>query len=122
VASATAAGERLFDEFFVDHLHAYHVAADPTQQKADVAHTYYNRPDKQENILAPVEGQCGWLRDIGFVDVDCFFKVFELALFGGRKRARPAARSWAVGKQRVSREHDSTNASVPISRTDRSAE
>jgi hypothetical protein len=25
------------------------------------------------------------LRDIGFVDVDCYFKVFELAVFGGRK-------------------------------------
>ena len=26
-----------------------------------------------------------WLEEIGFVDVDCFFKVFELALFGGRR-------------------------------------
>ena len=26
-----------------------------------------------------------WLRQIGFQDVDCYFKAFELALFGGRK-------------------------------------
>jgi hypothetical protein len=24
-----------------------------------------------------------WLRECGFVDVDCFWKYFELALFGG---------------------------------------
>jgi hypothetical protein len=39
----------------------------------------------KEYILAPVDLQCAWLRLIGFQDVDCFFKVFELALFGGRK-------------------------------------
>jgi hypothetical protein len=37
--------------------------------------------------LALVDVQCGWLREIGFQDVDCFFKVFELALLGGRKPA-----------------------------------
>ena len=35
--------------------------------------------------MASVEDQCEWLREIGFADVDCFFKVFELAVFGGRK-------------------------------------
>ncbi len=38
-----------------------------------------------ENILALVEDQCDWLREIGFSDVDCFFKLFEVAIFGGRK-------------------------------------
>ncbi|MEM6836585.1 MAG: class I SAM-dependent methyltransferase [Cyanobacteria bacterium P01_C01_bin.120] len=85
VASATAAGAQLFDEFFVDHLHAYHAQADATVERAAIAQTYYNRPDKIENILAPVEVQCQWLRETGYHDVDCFFKTFELALFGGRK-------------------------------------
>ena len=40
------------------------------------------RPEaEKENIPAPVETQCQWLRDIGFQEVDCFFKTFELALF-----------------------------------------
>ncbi len=85
VASATPAGEALFDEFFVDYLHAHHVKADPQVQRAAIAQKYYNRPDKVENILAPVESQCQWLRAIGYRDVDCFFKTFELALLGGRK-------------------------------------
>jgi len=32
-----------------------------------------------------VESQLDWLRELGFADVDCFFKAFELAVFGGRK-------------------------------------
>jgi tRNA (cmo5U34)-methyltransferase len=85
VASASVSGETLFDDFFVDHLHQFRSKTDPSSDRAAVAETYYDRPDKRENILAPVEDQCSWLRSIGFEDVDCFFKVFELALFGGRK-------------------------------------
>ena len=50
-----------------------------------VADEYQQRPDREANILAPVEHQCDWLRQIGFEDVDCYFKVFELAVFGGRR-------------------------------------
>ena len=50
-----------------------------------LSRTYLERPDKEGNILAPVELQCSWLRDLGFADVDCFFRLFELALFGGRR-------------------------------------
>jgi SAM-dependent methyltransferase len=85
VASITPAGEHLFDEFFIDHLHDFHASSSPGRTRDEIADTYYNRPDKKLNILAPVEKQCRWLRETGFQDVDCFFKVFELALFGGRK-------------------------------------
>lgn len=85
VSSATQAGEQLFDEFFVDYLHEFHARSDPKIDRGAIADRYYNRADKKENILASVEVQCQWLREIGFNDVDCFFKIFELALFGGRK-------------------------------------
>jgi len=85
VASHTPAGEALFDEFFVDSLHAYHAKSDPGVSREAIGHAYYDRLDKRENILAPVETQCDWLRGIGFRDVDCFFKLFEIAVFGGRK-------------------------------------
>ena len=77
----------VFDDFFVDHLHEFHSKTDDDTNRDTIADTDYSRPDKKENILATVEEQCLWLRQIGFVDVDCFFKVFELALFGG---CRPA--------------------------------
>lgn len=85
VASPTPDVQSLFDSFFVDHLYRFHHTRDPQKTREEVAEAYYNRPDKSENILASVETQCRWLRQIGFSDVDCFFKVFELAIFGGRK-------------------------------------
>ena len=87
VASETPAGKELFDDFFIDHLYAFHHASDPQQTRQAIAADFYHRPDKIENILAPLNEQCAWLRAIGFADVDCFCKVFELALFGGRKPA-----------------------------------
>ncbi len=85
VASATGEVEKIFDDYFIDHLFDFHHNKDLSTKRDVVANKFYNRKDKEENILVPVELQCKWLRDIGYRDVDCFFKVFELALFGGRK-------------------------------------
>jgi len=88
VSSATEGVEAVFDDYFIDHLYAFHSRSNSEASRMQISETYYARPDKAENILAPVDIQCQWLREIGFVDVDCFFKVFELAMFGGRKVER----------------------------------
>lgn len=77
----------LNDALFVDTIHAHHQRINSGKTRQQVAEEFVFRPDKAANILAPVEDQCAWLRDIGFEDVDCYFKVFELAVFGGRKPA-----------------------------------
>jgi SAM-dependent methyltransferase len=41
--------------------------------------------EDESNQLLDVETQAAWLRDIGFAQVDCFWKWRELALFGGVK-------------------------------------
>lgn len=51
----------------------------------EVYESYRTRADGGANILAPVFDQLDWLREIGFVDVDCAFKCFELSVFAGRK-------------------------------------
>ena len=85
VASRTAWVERLSDDLLVDSIFEHHRRGGGAKSREQVADEFVHRPDKAANILAPVEEQCEWLRRIGFADVDCFFKVFELAVFGGRK-------------------------------------
>lgn len=85
VASKSKLGEELFHELFIDSLFSFHQSQGTNQTRAEIAQKYYNRDDKTANILAPVEVQCAWLKEIGFVDLDCYFKILELALFGGRK-------------------------------------
>ncbi len=85
VSSSTRAGEQLFDECFIDHLYDFHRRIHPGMSRDAVADSYYHRPDKRENKLAPLDRQCDWLHTIGFRNVDCFCKVFDLAVFGGRK-------------------------------------
>ena len=85
VASNATWAKEAFDELFIDSLWNYHQKQGGTKSRAAIADEWYYRPDKEANILAPVDVQCRWLAEIGFVDVDCFFKVFELAVFGGRR-------------------------------------
>lgn len=83
VRSASPGISEIFDGFFLDHILQFHAKAGLDVPMKAVEAAYYQ--DKKENIPAPVEAQCQWLRDTGFQEVDCFFKTFELALFGGRK-------------------------------------
>jgi ubiquinone/menaquinone biosynthesis C-methylase UbiE len=82
VKSPTAVIEEAFTDYFVDHLFRFS-GSGKSREETDAE--YRTRPDKKENILAPLDEQCRWLREIGFHDVDCYFRVLELALFGGRK-------------------------------------
>ena len=79
-ASATPEIEKLHDELFIDHL-----ATHNKKERQQVAEEYYNRPDKEDNILERVDIQVNWLREIGFKHADCYFKWMELAVFGGVK-------------------------------------
>jgi SAM-dependent methyltransferase len=85
VASRSSWGEKLFEEAFVDSMVAYHAQISSDKSREQISTELYNRPDKAANILAPVETQCDWLRDIGFIHVDCYLKYFELAVFAGVK-------------------------------------
>jgi tRNA (cmo5U34)-methyltransferase len=85
VASCSDWATGLADAHLTDAFHAFHRSGNPDCQREQVALDYVEREDKNANILAPVEDQCRWLEEIGFTDADCYLKVFELALFAGRR-------------------------------------
>jgi ubiquinone/menaquinone biosynthesis C-methylase UbiE len=83
VASSTPDLERLHDEAMTENLwRRRRERGDPVTLE-EVRREFLERADRAANILAPVEEQCAWLREIGLQNVDCFWKLFELAIFGG---------------------------------------
>jgi tRNA (cmo5U34)-methyltransferase len=86
VSARSPWAEQAFDDMMIDSLWDYHQRQGATLTREEVAAQFVQRDDWSANILAPLEDQCQWLREIGYVDVDCFFKALELVIFGGRRR------------------------------------
>lgn len=86
VASATRWTESVWDDYMIDAIFGEHLKRADGKTRAEVAREYYEQAD-QNAQLAPLEVQCDWLREIGFENVDCYLKVFELAVFGGQRGA-----------------------------------
>ncbi len=73
-----------------------HVSS-PTEKLHRDFYLALGRPPEEEedpsNQLLPVEPQLAWLREIGFDDVDCYWKWREMALLAGvRSDSGPPAR------------------------------
>lgn len=85
VASRGRWGQGIYDDAVSEHLWRRRQEQGEAVSFEAVRAEYLTRPDRADNILTLVEDQCGWLREIGFRDVDCFWKYFELAIFGGRR-------------------------------------
>ncbi|HFE65783.1 MAG TPA: class I SAM-dependent methyltransferase [Chloroflexi bacterium] len=90
VACRSALGEQVAEDVFVDAMVVYHRKVGDGRTRNQLAQDLYHRcrPDGAANILAPVEDQCNWLREIGFVEVDCYLRYLETAVFGGVKGNR----------------------------------
>lgn len=87
VAPESQMGRDLFDALFIDSLYTQAWESGRAVTREEVSATYHGREDQHENQLASVKSQAEWMRDAGFVDVDCYFKILELALLAGRKPA-----------------------------------
>jgi tRNA (cmo5U34)-methyltransferase len=64
-----------------------HVASPSVESYTKFLKAIGYSPEKEDkaNRLLPMETQLGWLRDIGFVEVDCYWKWLEMALLIGYK-------------------------------------
>jgi SAM-dependent methyltransferase len=85
VALGSEWAREAYDELFVDSLWTQHRRRGGEKSREVLAEDWKHRLGKAKDIPAAVELQCRWLQEVGFIDVDCFLKVFGLALFGGRK-------------------------------------
>jgi len=85
VSSEAMTNIDLFEDHYVTARYAIEQRNGGTRNFEELKQEYKNRPDKAANILAPVELQCDWLREIGYEEVNCYFRIYELAVFAGRK-------------------------------------
>jgi hypothetical protein len=75
----------MFEKCMVERLiDAERDREDP--RPADVVEReYVERAAADDDILLDPETQCKWLREIGFEQVDTYFKMTEVAIFAGVK-------------------------------------
>jgi ubiquinone/menaquinone biosynthesis C-methylase UbiE len=85
ISSAAQLNIDLFEHHYASARYAMEAQNGGTRTFTQIVEEYKNRPDKAANNLAPIEQQCDWLREIGYEEVDCYFRIFELAVFAGRK-------------------------------------
>ena len=85
VASKSDWAREAANNLFIDSVWSYHKQRGGDKSRDEVAQQFQHRHDRHTNMVVPVDLQCRWLEEIGFVDVDCFFKLLETTLFGGKK-------------------------------------
>ena len=73
----------LFDEFFRERLLEAEREHDHPRTDEEVMRSYDDAAD--DDVLCEPETQCDWLHDIGFEQVDTYFKLPGLAIFGGTR-------------------------------------
>ncbi|WP_433264348.1 class I SAM-dependent methyltransferase [Micromonospora vinacea] len=75
VAGPTAELDRRYDEVWLERI--TELGASPDEIAASQERMRHDRP-------ATVADQCRWLAEAGLADVDCYFKEWRFAVFGGR--------------------------------------
>ncbi|WBC11753.1 class I SAM-dependent methyltransferase [Micromonospora sp. WMMA1947] len=76
VAGPTPALDRRYDEVWTARI---------TELGSDAEEIAGARERMRHDRPATVADQCRWLTEAGLVDVDCFFKEWRFAVFGGRR-------------------------------------
>ena len=75
----------MFNNHIIDGYYAIEKRNGGTRTREEMADIFMKRPDKDANRLLSVDVQCDWLRKIGYMEVDCYFRIYELAVFAGRR-------------------------------------
>jgi tRNA (cmo5U34)-methyltransferase len=81
--AASGICDGMMEEWMVDNLIAAEQRRPEPRPDDEVVRDYFDAAD--DDILADPHVQCDWLREAGFQDVDVFFQIPEIAIFGGVK-------------------------------------
>jgi tRNA (cmo5U34)-methyltransferase len=87
VAASSSQGVSFMDELWIDHFRRVLEQQANRPVDPEEAEAHY-RALNDEGIAYPaasVVEQCEWLHTAGFADVDCYFKIHQLAIVAGRK-------------------------------------
>jgi SAM-dependent methyltransferase len=79
-------GDGMLEEWMVERLLAAERARPEPRPDEEVLRHYFDAAEA--DILADPRDQCDWLREAGFEDVDVFFQVPEIAIFGGVRKGQ----------------------------------
>ena len=88
IAAESQTSVDLFNNHIIDGRYAIEQVSGGSKTRQEISDIFMKRPDKDANILLSVNTQCDWLREIGYEEVDCYFRVYELAVFGGRRPSK----------------------------------
>jgi SAM-dependent methyltransferase len=84
--AAGGLGEGMLEEWMIDNLIAAERTRPDPRPDDEVVRAYLDAAD--DDILADPHLQCDWLREAGFENVEVFFQVPEMAIFGGIRKGR----------------------------------
>ena len=85
IAPATELVTEMFESHIIEARVAEEIRNGGPQTREQITDAFNSRQDKSVNLLAPIEIQCAWLREIGYQDVDCYLRVYALAVLAGRR-------------------------------------
>jgi len=85
ITPATELVTEMFESHIIEARVAEEIRTGGPQTREQITEAFHRRQDKAVNKLLPVETQCGWLRELGYEDVDCYFRIYSLAVFAGRR-------------------------------------
>jgi tRNA (cmo5U34)-methyltransferase len=87
VASPSAWLEQVHNRWFVETSWHGGVFEGDSATFEQTLERFANREDVTQGLLLPMDEQIGWLAEAGLDDVSCFWKTFDMAMFGGRRPA-----------------------------------
>jgi SAM-dependent methyltransferase len=91
VSNSAPFARLVFDDLYVDSISKLRSTTGGDGSRDGAEKAYREWPDRPLLNPSQTDLQCDWLREIGFVGVDCYFRALGIALFGGVKPRKPAA-------------------------------